>query len=210
MHWVVTHFLSPGRSFRPSFCTAEKSLLLRLLLLIDLFLLGYMSSPHLTPPQFAWFICALLSWPAARKQLCCPNWTEGNWLALDGDCLDWPLCSRKMLRQHLSTWDGLLIRVMPMSSCWRKGRRSTAWSNRKGRPLNLTMLWAAGRKDWRIWTVFFLLRVGGVFCRWPIDCMLKELELLFARKCPRIKITGNGTILGRGEGDMKKIFKRKT
>lgn len=104
--WVVTHFLCQIAHSGP-FSAQEKSLSFRLLPLIDLLF----SIPPAPTSKFTWFICAHLGWPAARKweQLYCPNWTEGNWLVSGGDCLDWPVCSRKMLRQHLSTWDSLLI-----------------------------------------------------------------------------------------------------
>lgn len=148
LHWVVTHFLCQIAHSGP-FSAQEKSLSFRLLPLIDLLF----SIPPAPTSKFTWFICAHLGWPAARKweQLYCPNWTEGNWLVSGGDCLDWPVCSRKMLRQHLSTWDSLLIgKWCHRVQVWESGRRRAAWANRKGRSLNVMMLQTAARPSWRI------------------------------------------------------------
>lgn len=52
-----------------------------------LIIFGISIPPKVYKPKSS---CVHLGWPAARKweQLFCPNWTEGSWLALDGDCLD--------------------------------------------------------------------------------------------------------------------------
>lgn len=144
-------FSLPDRSFWPSFCAGEKSFI-HAPASNRLVTLG-ISIPPAPTSKFTWFICAHLGWPAARKweQLYCPNWTEGNWLVSGGDCLDWPVCSRKMLRQHLSTWDSLLIgKWCHCVQVWESGRRRAAWANRKGRSLNVMMLQTAARPSWRI------------------------------------------------------------
>lgn len=112
-----------------------------------------------SPTRLTWVSLCTSQLACSMKpgQLYCPNWTEGSWLVLDGECLDWPFCSRKVLRQHLSPWDSLLIRKWcklwwyKWYKChcvcvWASGGRRTAWSHRKGRPLNFMVLsgWLGG------------------------------------------------------------------
>lgn len=102
------------------------------------------------PAMFIWVILCASRLACSKEvgQLYCPNWTEGNWLVLDEDCLGWLFCSRKTQREHLSTYDCLLIRKWcHWDQVWESGRERTTWSNKRGRPLNL---WCSGQLEGNI------------------------------------------------------------